>query len=363
MYITFFNSQKGCMVTYSTGIVTDRNIAFVNTINTLLVPLQEEALKLLDQGIEKKYSTYYKQKTNGSRRRIDVPDEELKNYMRKVVRCFTHYCQFYFPDCMYAYVRGKSTKQLANLHKDAKLILKTDIRNFFNSCTGEFIINSMCQVYPFCLLEMDLLIPIVQACLLNNTLPQGAPTSPLLSNIAMIPFVYEANLKFSNQCTEKDKVHSDETPFSIHFSIYADDIILSLHGSPNLHYHTRANKAMDLLESLLVTMTPLRLNDKKTKIIKLWRSNGIWITGLMVNRNHQVTIGHRNKQRLKAIIFSFLSDTKNGKIWTSEQVHQICGIVSYWHHIEPEYVDMIIHKYNQKLGMNYHDEIGNIIYS
>lgn len=369
MYITFFSQLQSRYVTYSTDVVTDRNLAYADQLNGALVPLCEEAQRLLKEGIKSKYFTYYKTKSDGRKRRIDKPNEELKEYMRKVVKTFTTVGNFHFPSQMYAFVTGRRTKQLANLHKNARIVIKMDIKDFFNSCTYEFIMNSMGQVYPFCLLDWNLLEPIIQACMLNGGLPQGAPTSPILSNIAMIPFVYKANQYTQNfhRITKSQYrygyliEHSKE--FNVIFSIYADDIIISLSGTGEFKYLSNTKKVKEHIEKLLGEETPLQLNGKKTKIVKLSKSGGVWITGLMVNKRHQVTIGHSTKQILKATIFSFLADAKNGKIWDEHKVRQMMGHVGHWRYIEPEYVDMIIQKYNQKLGMDYYATIENIIYS
>lgn len=353
MIITFNKDDK--IVTLDSEHVSDTNFNYAERFNSLLVPLAEKAKKILEGRVEDKYYTYYKKKSKGGHRRIDVPNEELKIFMKEVNDTFINKFNFIFPDFMYAYIHGRGIKQLAHLHKDADVIIKLDIKDFFNSCTLEFIISSMSQIYPFCLLDGELLIPILEACTLNGVLPQGAPTSPILSNIAMIPFGYRMRLKV--EYIGKSEARNNN------FSIYADDIIISLYCAGVKQYKPRIERVFKLIEEVLHDNTPLLIKDEKTKVVKMWKSNGIWITGLMVTKDHRVTIGHKEKQKFKALVFTFLADYRDGKIWDIKRVQQMVGKISFYNHIEPEYVSMIIDKYEKKTGQDYIISVESIIYS
>ena len=65
----------------------------------------------------------------------------------------------------------------------------------------------------------------------------------------------------------------------------------------------------------------------------------------MLNKNGDITIGHKKKQILKATIFNFLMDYRNGNIWDKKQTQKMQGQVAHCKYIEPEYVDMIIKKH------------------
>lgn len=377
MYITYINKAKMQSVTCSTDIVTERNLAYAQRENGNIVSLSEEAKELLQKGVDSKYTTYYKKKSNGRKRQINVPDEELKSFMRRVVKTFTTMPGFIWPHTMYAFIKGRGTKQLANLHKDARTIIHMDIKDFFDSCTFKFVAESMHKVYPFCLMDWSLLEPIIRACMLNGRLAQGAPTSPILSSIAMIPFVTEVNnwAKFKTtyfRLSKKGKLYKIcnvarayrekiKIAKKVTFSIYADDIVMSI--NMNTIHGVRTETCIQKIEMLLDKYTPLRLNKAKTRYVDVQRKGGVWVTGLMINREHKVTIGRENKEKLKATIFSFLADCKNGKPWDEHRVRQMMGTVSYARYIEPEFVNMIIEKYNQKLEMDYYDTIKNILYS
>ena len=386
MYITYADFSEMRRITCRTDIVTDKNFAYAKRENANLIPLYEQAQTLLKQNVNSKYNCYYIKKSNGGKRQICEPHQDLKDFMKKVVKTFTTMPGFMWPDSMYAFITGRGTKQFANLHKNSRTIIHMDIKDFFNSCTFKFVAESMKQVYPFCLMDWSLLEPIIKACMLNGRLAQGAPTSPILSSIAMIPFVtevsnwatsrtiylakskkgnlytvYRNNKHIRNLIKSNPKILNRIFEKKIRFSIYADDIVISI--SLNSKKGIRTEGCISQIEKMLKTYTPLRINPSKTRYVDVQRKGGIWITGLMVNREHNVTIGRKNKERLKATIFSFLADYKNGNPWSEQQVRKMIGKISYARHIEPEFVDGIIEKYNQKLQLDYFDTVKNILYS
>lgn len=348
MYITFFDKQNCVPVTYLTDVLTEKNLGVISRLEGRYEELAEKAKEFIGQP----YFTYYKRKEFGYRV-IHIPGDTLKNYMREVNKLLLAF-NFYFPDQMYGYIRNRSIKQLVNIHKDSQYFLKLDIKNFFDSCTYDFVMKSLSEVYPFCLF-INYLAPIVKACMFNDRLPQGAPTSPILSNIAMIPSIYIINEKLKGP--GKHDLH-----FHYNFTIYADDITISIHGKETLP-KMRMKVALGIVKDTLKKNTPLILNSSKTKFSCLIKSKGVHLHGLTISHEHKVTIGSKKKQVLKATIFSFLADAKNGNLWSAERTESMYGWISYLRYIEPEYVDMTIQKYNNKLKMDFISTIHDILYS
>ncbi len=347
MYITFINKAGEVETRYSKP--TKKNKKAIEGMLPSIYYLYEEAEKILAKGdIFKRYKTVYIQKKTGGKRRIDNPDEELKQYMREVVDIFTNKLNFIFPSSTFAYVKGRSIKQMAELHKNSLSVMKFDIKDFFPNCHLKFIMNSMKKVYPFCMIDEDVIKTIVKVCMLKYDgkyrLPQGGPASPILSNIAMIPIDYIMQI-YSDKYTR--------------YSRFADDIYVSYTKRTNIY--TFKGKNRDLNRVLKEFNSDFKLNNNKTKYVRIHKTCGVWITGLMINRNHEVTIGHKRKQKMKAMIFSFLADSKNKKYWSKKEVYKMLGKVGYYKYIEPEYVDMIICKYEDKTNMSYHEEIKNIL--
>lgn len=354
MYISFFDTQQCTIVTHYTEVVTERNLVVYSLLEPMYRQLAESAKAFLKDDVEVKYHTFSIDKsTSHSKRLIHVPNDELKGFMRQVNKLLLS-GNFCFPASMYGYVQGKSIKQSVNVHKDSQAFLKVDIKDFFDSCTYDFIMKSMSEVYPFCMF-MDYLALIVKACMLDDKLPQGAPTSPILSNIAMIPFIYSINKKL-------EKASDENKCFNL--TIYADDITISIFSK---HKHNLfrfwLKKALDIVRKTLEEKTPLKINTQKTRMCYMYRGKGVHLLGLTISHKHEVTIGNKRKQILKATIYSFLADAKNGKRWSENKTQSMYGWVSYLRYIEPNYVDSVIQKYNAKVGMDFHSTIRDILYS
>lgn len=342
--ISFLDKKTQKAFTLEVEEFSRENLDYIDKMLPYLYYLYEEAVEILSDGdISKRYKTTYIPKKSGGKRRIDEPDAILKEYMKKVVYFFTDKCNLVFPSSAYAYIKGRNTKQMAEVHKGERRILKLDIKNFFPNCTLKFILDAMLKVYPFCIMDIDILETIVKACMIKYDgeygLPQGAPTSPILSNIAMIPvdFYFMRNKNYTR---------------------FADDMYISYHEPSNYSLILEEPRK---IENIIKKYNPkFQLNNDKTHLVNLSRNNGIWITGIMLNRDNNITIGYKSKKKLKAIIWSFLMDSKNNNHWSKEKLYKMLGIVGYWKFIEPKYVKMIIHKYEEKTGMNYQKEIDNI---
>ena len=73
----------------------------------------------------------------------------------------------------------------------------------------------------------------------------------------------------------------------------------------------------------------------------------------MLNRDNQITIGHRNKKRFRAMVCSYLLDRQNGKPWPLRDVQTLSGLMSYYAMVEKSYVDRVVQYNNQK----YHTDL------
>jgi hypothetical protein len=73
----------------------------------------------------------------------------------------------------------------------------------------------------------------------------------------------------------------------------------------------------------------------------------------MLNKDNNITIGYRKKQRLKAAIFSFLQDFTNDNKWSKIDTQVLLGQISYCKKIEPQYTINLIAKYNQKFNTDF----------
>ena len=221
MYISFYSKRNpGKIVTLKSEIVTKKNKKYFEQLIHYFEYLYFEALVIISNGdIEKRYHTVYINKKDGTKRRIDEPDDVLKEYQRKLVDIFTNKLNLLFPSSVYGFVKGRNRIQMTEVHKSQYQIIKMDIKDFFPSCTLEWILDSMAEVYPFCLVNRQMLETILIPCVIKYNglyrLPQGAPSSPILSNIGMIPIDYN--------------IESELNVLQYAYTRYADDMYIEKH--------------------------------------------------------------------------------------------------------------------------------------
>lgn len=376
MYISFYSKRNpGKIVTLKSEIVTKKNLKFFEELIHYFEYLYFEALIIISNGdIDKRYHTEYINKKDGTKRRIDEPDDVLKKYQRKLVDIFTNKLNLVFPSSVYGFVKGRNRIQMTEIHKKQYQIIKMDIKDFFPSCTLEWILDSMAKVYPFCLVNRQMLETILIPCVIKYNgmyrLPQGAPSSPILSNIGMIPIDYN--------------IESELNVLQYAYTRYADDIYIS-HGelfyerymtaeekllcqifgeTPNISIEAKnsfirktSKDAINTVKKILQLNPMFSLKDTKTKLFYTTHGN---VKMLGISVGEKVGIGNKNKQTIKSMIWNFLCQTEK---WDKKRTQQMLGILANARYIEPEFVIKYISFYEVKTGKNFYNEVRKILCS
>jgi len=109
----------------------------------------------------------------------------------------------------YGYVKSRSILDNAKLHLGCTQLLKLDFKDFF----GHISIHDVKRVFRDVGFTPKLSYQMAKICCVNGCLPQGAPSSPILSNLIM--------RKLDNELAHLSKFHN------IKFSRYADDLAFS----------------------------------------------------------------------------------------------------------------------------------------
>lgn len=99
----------------------------------------------------------------------------------------------------------------------------------------------------------------------------------------------------------------------------------------------------------------MQLKTEKTRYGSAHGRN--WNLGLMLNKDNNITIGYRKKERFRAMLFQFASSSAEylahiGPLWSIEETQHLQGIISYYRAIEPEWVDNQIGKCQNKTGID-----------
>lgn len=158
------------------------------------------------------YSHFNISKKSGKLRLISAPDHRLKMLQQKIAHSLS---RLYNPrHTVHGFVRDRSVRSNAESHLRRRFILNADIRDFFPTITEARVLGLLESIG----IDTDVAKIIARICTNKGCLPQGAPSSPVISN--MICFrLDKALMEFSKRNR-------------LLYTRYADDITLSSFQPP-----------------------------------------------------------------------------------------------------------------------------------
>lgn len=169
----------------------------------------------------------------GSLRMISAPDERLKFLQRKLADKFS---ELYRPrNPVHGFVLGRSVKTNALAHLNRRFVVNIDLKDFFPTITQNRIEGMLSSLG----IGSRVAEIIARICCNDGHLPQGAPSSPMLSN--MICFRLDKELMAiakGARCI---------------YTRYADDITFSCHQPPTALFETALPSAGRFSTELLVS--------------------------------------------------------------------------------------------------------------
>ena len=154
---------------------------------------------------------YYRQhtiSTHGKSRTIYEPLQPLAGYQRWILKNVLE--KVTTTKCAYAYKKGVSLVDNARVHQGHAVVVKLDISHFFDSITYGMVFDVFANMMRYPREGATLLANL---CCLEDKLPQGACTSPYLSNLCLV----RPDIEIEEYC---DKNH-------ISYSRYSDDLTFS----------------------------------------------------------------------------------------------------------------------------------------
>ncbi len=221
----------------------------------------------LTNHVYNKYYSHIIKKKNGEVRRISEPSPLLKYIQQRICREILR--KYAISEYATAYHKGATLYKNAQPHCGKKNILKMDLKNFFGSIRFETVYRTVFNSNYF---PKQIGVMLTALCCKNDVLPQGAPTSPAISNIVMKHF----DDVMGNWC----KKHG------IVYTRYCDDMTFS--GNSNLCCVYR--KAKDFLENMGFV-----INEKKTRFVS--QGSRQQVTGIVVNEFPQASKEYRRRLR------------------------------------------------------------------
>lgn len=217
--------------------------------------------------INKQYKKIIIKKRNGKDRILYSPSLNLDSCQRLIRRLIFEK----MPVSQYAkaYVKGTSLYDNALPHVNKKYILKLDITDFFGSIDLWQVYTSAFNTRYF---PKHIGCILATLCCKDGSLPQGASSSPALSNIVMRNF----DNNIGKWCKKND----------IAYTRYCDDMTFS----SDKPLYSVYRKAKSMLNEM-----GFEINENKTHFVT--NANRQSVTGLTVNKKVAVSADYKRKLR------------------------------------------------------------------
>lgn len=274
----------------------------------LLVGRSEDYMANVINASEKHWRTFKLQKRSGGFREISVPYPALlgvqkwiyHNILKKVK--VSPYC--------HGFVKNKSILTNVKWHIGKDQLLRLDLSDFFPSIH----INRVIYLFQSLGYNKQVSFYLASLCCLNEKLPQGAPTSPYLSNLIARPLDYRL------KCLSKMK--------GLNYTRYADDLTFSGDEISNSLVTTIYRIIED--EGFTPNLHKTRLYKKKCRRI---------ITGISVT--NKLTVPRSFKRELRQELYyinkyGILDHIRHLKIKRRNYCQSLLGKVNFWLFVEPK---------------------------
>lgn len=243
-------------------------------VDELARRLGVDAARLMQ--IEPSYRSFDIPKRSGGRRTIEAPENDLKHIQRLVLKRVLAGLKAHA--AAIGFEKGRSIVHHADRHCGKALVIRVDIVDFFPSTRADRVYS----YFRFIGWNRKASRLLTRLTTHNSHLPQGAPTSPRLSNL--INYRMDARLEaMIARITEGDGCYSR----------YADDLTFSV-------AHERPDDAASIVRhaSAIVRDEGYALHRKrKTHILRHGQRQ--LVTGLVVN--HAVNLPREKRRWLRAV--------------------------------------------------------------
>lgn len=239
-------------------------------------------------------------KRKGGYRRILIPSDPLKRTQREILKLLTR--QFRERHNVYGLCPRGSYIKHAKVHSHSRFVLQIDLKDAFPSVPisklktilekGLGHLNT--KGSPQTVAEL-----ILEKTTFQNTLPQGAPTSPFLFYLVMTEGGLFSELQ--SLCNHRWKT-----------SCYVDNIVISGPKPPSLEDMKRIFKVIE--------KHGFKANKRKTRLVDC-RQGAVLICGVSVNNNGEIRLPKRKVREIRGRIYRATFNP------TPDTIRQIQGLV------------------------------------
>lgn len=286
------------------------------------VPRSKLTYLLYIKGINNCYHSFSIPKKSGGTRTINVPCGELKSIQKTLANILYEYqisiweMENITPNISHGFTKGKTIFTNAKIHTNKKYVLNIDLENFFDSfhfgrVCGYFEKNKFFDTFH------EVATIIAQLTCYKGKLPQGAPTSPIITNLIC-------------QILDFRLLHIAKK-FHLDYTRYADDLTFSTNDK---HFIDLYNNFYSKVKKE-ICKSGFSINEKKTRL--QYKDSKQTVTGLVVNKKPNINRKYYKTTKAMALnLYKNNSFIINGE---TGDLNQLNGRFSFINQID---------KYNNK---------------
>ncbi len=299
------------------------------------------------------YRTFAISKRSGGKRYINIPNKHLMTLQRWVDQHILS--QLSVSPYSYAFSQGQSIVDCAQQHLGCNWIIKIDLRHFFESLSEIQVYHVFSDIGYDNLISFEMARLCTKVTRLSSNkyknkrwvshfespiedyndkrvghLPQGAPTSPKLSNI----IIKDLDLEINKIAAKND----------LSFTRYADDITFSINSD-----QFSRKKGVGIINSIysLLPKYGVRPNPQKAKIIPPGARK--IVLGLLVDTN-KVRLSRSFRRKLECHFYHCNKDplahaTSRGFNSIIGLKNYIKGLIAYAEQVDSDYVSKLRNEY------------------
>jgi RNA-directed DNA polymerase len=339
---------KDLIISYSLNLAS-KDLPIIFDLNHLAYCIGITPYKLIKviRSRDHLYNSYKIRKKSGGKRWIMSPNKELKIIQNWILVNILNKVENH--DSSNAFVKGKSIISNAKNHTNKELILNIDLYRFFDTITEKRVCGLIknlgyTEKFSYDIARLLCVSPPksywkeirkenrLKKKLINSKpaiLPQGAPTSPMISNLIS----KRLDKAFFNYCSK----------CNIDYSRYADDLTFSGKREDML--------SLDLIKKI-IRQQGFTINAKKTKYLSCHKkqtvtgitvNNGIYVDKKLVNQINQelyycLKYGYKNHLDYKS---------KKGEIIKTNYKDWLLGKICFINSVEKERGEKYFSMFNQ----------------
>ena len=277
-----------------------------------LLGVEVNRLEEILNNVSGHYQEFWMRKRSGGYRMISAPDKDLQAIQSTIYSRILSSVTIVHPAAV-GFRCGRSVVDNAAPHLGKRYVLKMDIHDFFGSIRSPRVRQTFKKIgYP----ENVSKVLGALSCL-HRHLPQGAPTSPALSNIVG----YEMDRKLAALAAE----------YGLTYTRYADDLTFSGDVFPKEQIIPQVKR--------IIRDEKFEPNHKKTHFMN--QSSRKIITGVSVASGVKLTIPKSKKREIRKNVYFILTKglaEHQRRIGSHDPAYlkRLIGMLCYWRAIEPD---------------------------